>query len=102
MKVQIRRSVFETNSSSVHSLTICSKEEFQDWKDGKVFFNIHSEDFTPVTSENEHIGSECPECENYWEECCCTGNRTFDELRYVDFIHKEVGDHVAISLYCEG
>ena len=35
---QIRRNVFETNSSSVHSLTMCSYDEYEQWKDGKVLF----------------------------------------------------------------
>ena len=39
MKRQIRRGVFETNSSSTHSLTMCSEEEFEQWKNGKVLFD---------------------------------------------------------------
>ena len=35
MKRQVRRSVFETNSSSVHTITICEKSEFDDWVAGK-------------------------------------------------------------------
>jgi len=35
---QIRRSVFETNSSSVHSLTMCSGEEYQKWENGEILF----------------------------------------------------------------
>ena len=38
MKRQIRRGVFETNSSSVHSLTMCSDSEFDKWKSGEVLF----------------------------------------------------------------
>lgn len=38
MKRQIRRGVFETNSSSVHSLTMCSGEEYKKWENGKVLF----------------------------------------------------------------
>ena len=38
MKKQIRRSVFETNSSSVHSLTMCTSEEYGKWEDGEVLF----------------------------------------------------------------
>ncbi len=38
MKRQIRRNVFETNSSSTHSLTMCSEEEFEAWKRGEVLF----------------------------------------------------------------
>lgn len=32
MKRQIRKSVWETNSSSVNTLTIMSKKEFEDWE----------------------------------------------------------------------
>lgn len=38
MNRQIRRGVFETNSSSQHSLTMCSKEEFEQWKNGELLF----------------------------------------------------------------
>ena len=38
MKRQIRRGVFETNSSSVHSLTMCSREEYKKWEKGEVLF----------------------------------------------------------------
>lgn len=39
MKRQIRRGVFETNSSSTHSLTMCSEEEFEKWKNGEILFD---------------------------------------------------------------
>ena len=35
---QIRQGVFETNSSSVHSLTMCSGEEYKKWSDGEVLY----------------------------------------------------------------
>lgn len=35
--IQIRRNVFETNSSSVHSITLCNKSEYDDWKKGKLY-----------------------------------------------------------------
>ena len=35
---QIRRGVFETNSSSVHSLTMCSSEEYNKWDSGEVLY----------------------------------------------------------------
>ena len=38
MKRQIRQGVFETNSSSVHSLTMCTAEEYQKWENGEVLF----------------------------------------------------------------
>ena len=50
MKRQIRRGVFETNSSSVHSLTICSKEEYDSWYRGKVLYDKWNQCF--VTYED--------------------------------------------------
>lgn len=34
----IRHGVFETNSSSTHSITILSEEEFKSWKNGKYVY----------------------------------------------------------------
>jgi hypothetical protein len=39
MKRQIRQGVFETNSSSTHSITMCTKNEFDDWRNGKLYRN---------------------------------------------------------------
>lgn len=50
--LNIRHGVFETNSSSVHSLTMCSGKQMQDWKDGKIYHRIYgSEVWVPVTPE---------------------------------------------------
>ena len=35
----IRRGVFETNSSSVHSITIVPAEEFYKWKTGELLYD---------------------------------------------------------------
>lgn len=37
--LQIRHDVFETNSSSTHSITVCSKNDYDLWKSGKVYLN---------------------------------------------------------------
>jgi hypothetical protein len=37
MKRVVRCGVFETNSSSVHSLTMCSKTEWDTWKQGDLW-----------------------------------------------------------------
>ena len=36
--IQIRRNVFETNSSSTHSITMCLKSEYTEWKKDKLYF----------------------------------------------------------------
>lgn len=38
MKRQIRRGVFETNSSSTHSITMCSSKEYEKWEKGEVLY----------------------------------------------------------------
>lgn len=47
MKRTIRRGVFETNSSSVHSLTICTQAEFEAWSNDELVFDNWSEEFIP-------------------------------------------------------
>jgi hypothetical protein len=48
MKKQIRRGVFETNSSSVHSITMCTDKEYTDWCSGAML--IQDERF--ITKED--------------------------------------------------
>lgn len=42
MKKQIRFGVFETNSSSTHSLCICTKEEYDKWIEGEYIFDYYN------------------------------------------------------------
>lgn len=37
MKKQIRRGVFETNSSSVHSLTMCMESDYDRWQEDNLY-----------------------------------------------------------------
>jgi hypothetical protein len=37
--IQIRNGLFETNSSSVHSMVLCGKNDYQAWIDGDKLFN---------------------------------------------------------------
>ncbi len=41
----VRKGVFETNSSSTHSLTICTKEEYEQWERGEVLLDILDDEF---------------------------------------------------------
>ena len=56
MKYQIRRGIFETNSSSVHSITICSENEFNHWEnDSSIYFNEWGSDDKPFYTDQEVI-----------------------------------------------
>lgn len=53
MKRQIRLGVFETNSSSTHTLTICSKSDFEKWKRGELLLDEWSDKFIDVKEVSE-------------------------------------------------
>lgn len=48
MKRQIRRGTFETNSSSTHSLSICSEEKFNQWENGKLAYREYEDEFVKI------------------------------------------------------
>lgn len=74
MKKQIRRSVFETNSSSTHSLTMCSKEEYDKWVNGELMFDRYNEVLVEMNIEiTEHDKAEAKKLyernkTKYWKE----------------------------------
>lgn len=39
MKIKVRRGVFETNSSSVHSLAMCTDDDYYKWKRGEILYD---------------------------------------------------------------
>ena len=48
MKIKVRRSVFETNSSSTHSLTMCTASDYDEWKKGNMVFDYECEELVPI------------------------------------------------------
>lgn len=47
--IKIRENVFETNSSSTHSITITTEDTYNAWRKGLIKFNEWSETFTART-----------------------------------------------------
>ena len=45
---QIRQGVFETNSSSTHSMCICTEEEFENFKGNKAVWDTDNNKITPI------------------------------------------------------
>lgn len=45
---KVRVNIFETNSSSTHSLCICTVDEFENWKMGKSFFDAEQNKFIGI------------------------------------------------------
>lgn len=65
MKRQIRRCVFETNSSSTHSLTMCDEETFEKWKSGDLMFDEYAGEF--IDSVPELSDEQKNEAKDYYE-----------------------------------
>lgn len=51
--ISIRNNVFETNSSSTHSITMCSKEEYNIWKQGQTLYDPYTDMFISVEEYNK-------------------------------------------------
>ena len=51
MKVQIRKNVFETNSSSTHSLVICSKDLYDKFINNEAVFDNHNYKIVEINDE---------------------------------------------------
>lgn len=73
MKKQIRWGVFETNSSSVHSLTICDADTFKKWENGELLYNQWNDEFIKSITElsddqkEDAKTSYMQEMEEYWK-----------------------------------
>lgn len=65
MKIQIRQGVFETNSSSVHSMVMLSSGDYDRWIKGATKYNIIDENFLPTAEANEYNDAKFKENENY-------------------------------------
>ena len=48
---QIRRGIFETNSSSTHSITMCSDSDYEKWKKGELIYDCDDEVLVEVNDE---------------------------------------------------
>lgn len=71
----IRRNVFETNSSSTHSLCICTQEEYDKWKNKEAIFNRWSE---KIISAEDYLKLE----DNWVKEDC----QTYDDYMYNGYL----------------
>ena len=80
MKRQIRLGVFETNSSMTHALSMCTKEEFEKWKNGEVWWNRWDDGFTPIEEDIDE--------EEKWNRGCMTYPE-FEDLEYEGVFEKE-------------
>lgn len=65
MKIQIRTGIFETNSSSTHSLIITTKENYNKWVDGELYIYrygnhqfVTKEEVIKATKNDKYINTD--------------------------------------------
>jgi len=49
--ISVRRNVFETNSSSTHSLCICTENEYEKFKNGDMMYDDYNEELQFVSDK---------------------------------------------------
>lgn len=105
---KIRHGMFETNSSSTHSLIIASQEEYKNWENGKAIMDLFNEKMINLSNNKE-----IKKIENgyiYHDKYYANIEDIYDEVhpgKYLsesksnraDMVTKEIGDKVAISVY---
>lgn len=100
MKRQIRRGVFETNSSSTHSLVMCSKEEYDRWEKGELMFDRYNDVLVEMKIEitEQDKAKAKKDYENkklkYWKEW-----NQLSEEEVNEWYDKYVSEHNKIDRY---
>ncbi len=70
--IKVRRSTFETNSSSTHTITIVSSEEYEGWSEGKYLYDKWFGKLVPARQLTEQEKMEAQEQyelnkKSYWQ-----------------------------------
>lgn len=95
----IRIGTFETNSSSVHSITMCMSSDFYKWKRGEMYWNRWNNELIPrekvedyFMKENPRISIDDPNFEKKLKEYLNDDDKTFytyEEFTDYDYIEYE-------------
>lgn len=68
--IQVRTGVFETNSSSTHSLILCTDEMYQKYKNRELFADWENEEFISIEELREYA-KEVIDPEDRWHTSDC-------------------------------
>ena len=75
---QVRHGVFETNSSSTHSLTVCTQDEFDRWERGELLFDRWGDEF--VEASTVKTGSDMDKIKAKYEDVRGKLWKNFEDL----------------------
>lgn len=97
----IRMNIWETNSSSTHSIAICNQSQLDDWKNGRLFYGINfGKLFTieQIRENFEEFQKKC--CDKEWiksytfEQYIKNSYQTFDEWSESEYLETYIENHV--------
>lgn len=112
--IEIRKNIFETNSSSTHSLVIVSKDDWKKFKNNELVLNLYAGELNPVneslpkqTSDGkwEYQGKVYDDIYDIESKEFCVWDRSqtfYDAMceMSVEKIEKDLGDgRIAVSIY---
>ena len=97
MKTIVRKGVFETNSSSTHSMIMCTGEEFQKFEDGEMLVNVRDEELFSYDDIVDLITDDY-----YKDEFSESGIDITDKRAVVKWAAKNIDDLKDIDTFCEG
>ena len=105
MKTQIRRGVFETNSSSVHTLAITTNTNWDKFKKGELLmkgypYDISFVDINSINKENVFTFDKYNDNESY-SYYDYMDYEAFEHLTDAEILFKELDNILAISVYLE-
>lgn len=97
--VSIRRNIFETNSSSTHSVSICTENQWEDWVAGRALLNRETGEIEaapkPILQPSDY-----EEAERHYTSCISKYQMTWKQLS--SKLQKEYTEnYVKINLIAE-
>ena len=93
MKIQVRRGIFETNSSSVHTLCICSSDDYNKWKNGKLFYDLYNDAL--VVDSDKIQGNDYMTYDEFFDYLSDSGYEEYEKI----YKSKSGDDIVAFGYY---
>lgn len=90
--IKVRKGTFETNSSSTHSITMCTKSEYDQWKNGEIYWYRWGDRFVSKAEVEEKMAKAR-------EDYFASYPRCSEEDFLQDFIDEE--GYYTFTDYCE-
>ena len=93
-KIQVRNGLFETNSSSVHSLVMCSDSDFEKWKNGELVFDRGGDKLVSIDDPEylkwkEDFEKHQTEDPDYYDDYCYRDYLSYEDFNDYDILEYE-------------